>query len=153
MALAGQLGVTRLGVSPEKLAPDVKRLNPLEKIRNLPSQNFASLFQAIVFLPLLALAVCAVVGQNLAAYAGLVRDGLGPALVVVGASLKNFLWKSRVPVSGDRLPRLHPRDTAAQQVAANDQAGSARRIQRDRRRSADQGTACGASSATWRAAT
>ena len=94
VALAGQLGVTRLGVSLNKLAPDVKRMNPLEKVKNLPSQNFASLFQAIVFLPLLALAVCAVVGQNLAAYTGLVRVGLGPALVVVGASLKNFLWKA-----------------------------------------------------------
>jgi flagellar biosynthetic protein FlhB len=94
VALAGQLGVTRLGVSLNKLAPDPKRLNPLQKIRNLPGQNFSSFFQALVFLPLLVLAVIAVAGRNLAAYAGLVRVGLGPALAVVGGSLKNFLWKA-----------------------------------------------------------
>ena len=94
VALAGQLGVTRLGVSLHKLAPDPKRLNPLQKIRNLPGQNFGSFFQALLFLPLLVLAVCAVAGQNLAAYAGLMRAGLGPALVVVAGSLKNFMWKA-----------------------------------------------------------
>lgn len=94
VALAGQLGVTRLGVSLQKLAPDPKRLNPLQKIRNLPGQNFSSFFQALLFLPLLALAVWAVAGQNLTAYAGLVRVGLAPALAVVAGSLKNFLWKA-----------------------------------------------------------
>jgi flagellar biosynthesis protein FlhB len=94
VALAGQLGVTRLGVSLQKLAPDPKRLDPLQKIRSLPSQNLSAFFQALLFLPLLVMAVWAVAGQNLASYAGLVRVGLGPALAVVGASLKNFLWKA-----------------------------------------------------------
>src|SRR5579871_5624869 len=80
IALAGQLASTRLGLSPAKLQPDLKRLNPLEKIRSLPNQNFASFFQALVFLPLLMGAVWAIAGQNLSAYAGLAREGLGPGL-------------------------------------------------------------------------
>jgi flagellar biosynthetic protein FlhB len=91
---AGQLGCTRLGVSLQKLAPDPKRLNPLQKIRNIPSQNAASFFQALLFLPLLVLAVWAVAGQNLTAYAGLAREGVVPALLFVAGSLKNFLWKA-----------------------------------------------------------
>jgi flagellar biosynthetic protein FlhB len=94
VALAGQLGTTRLGLSPQKLAPDIKRLNPLEKMKNLLSQNSASLLQALVFLPVLVLAVTSVVSQNMAAYAGLARQSVGPALVLLASSLKGFLWKA-----------------------------------------------------------
>lgn len=94
VALAGQLASTRLGLSPTKLAPDVKRLNPLQKIRSLPPQNFASFLQALVFLPLLIGAVWAVAGQNMQSYAGFTRAGLGPALHTLADSLKSFLWKA-----------------------------------------------------------
>jgi flagellar biosynthesis protein FlhB len=93
-ALAGQLASTRLGLSPTKLAPDVKRLNPLQKIRSLPGQNFAAFLQALVFLPLLIGAVCAVAGQNMLTYAGFARTGLWPALQTLADSLKSFLWKA-----------------------------------------------------------
>jgi hypothetical protein len=77
------------------LAPDIKRLNPLEKMKNLLSQNSASLLQALVFLPVLVLAVTSVVSQNMAAYAGLARQSVGPALVLLASSLKGFLfWKA-----------------------------------------------------------
>lgn len=94
VAAAGQLASTRLGLSPSKLAPDIKRLNPLEKLRNVPSQNFASFAQALIFLPLLLGAVYAVARENLGAYAGLARESLTPALFVLGASIKNFLWRA-----------------------------------------------------------
>ncbi len=93
-ALAGQLASTRLGLSPSKLAPDPKRLNPLEKIRSVPRQNFASFFQALLFLPLLIGAVCAVAGQNAVVYAGFARIGLVPALQTLAGSLKSFFWKT-----------------------------------------------------------
>ena len=92
--LAGQLASTRLGFSPTKLAPDPKRLSPLEKLRSLPSQNFASFLQALLFLPLLIGAVCAVAGQNLVTYADFAREGLWPALRTLADSLRSFLWKA-----------------------------------------------------------
>ncbi|HTR38452.1 MAG TPA: EscU/YscU/HrcU family type III secretion system export apparatus switch protein [Bryobacteraceae bacterium] len=94
VALAGQLASTRLGLSPQKLAPDVKRLNPLEKIRTLPQQNAASFVQAVVFLPLLALAVYKIASENLNAYVGLIHQSLQPALHVVTTSIRDFLWKA-----------------------------------------------------------
>jgi flagellar biosynthesis protein FlhB len=93
-ALAAQLGSTRLGFSMQNLAPDPKRLNPLEKIRNVPRQNAAAFLQALVFLPLLALAVYEIAGANLAAYASLARQGLPSALHVLNHSLRDFLWKA-----------------------------------------------------------
>lgn len=94
VVLASQLASTRLGVSLHRLVPDPKRLDPLQKIRNVPPQNVASFFQAVLFLPLLALAVYTIARQNLAAYAGLARVGLGPALTVVSSSLQDLLWKA-----------------------------------------------------------
>jgi flagellar biosynthetic protein FlhB len=93
-ALVAQLASTRLGVSFQKLAPDPKRLNPFEKIRTLPQQNMAAFFQALIFLPLVGLAVWKVGRQNVAAYAGLARQGLAPALQIVAGSLQAFLWKA-----------------------------------------------------------
>jgi flagellar biosynthetic protein FlhB len=40
------------------------------------------------------LAVWAVAGGNLTAYAGLARQGLAPALHLVAGSVENFLWKA-----------------------------------------------------------
>jgi flagellar biosynthetic protein FlhB len=94
VALAAQLGSTRLGVSLHKLAPDPKRLNPFQKIRNVPQQNMASFLQALLFLPLLGLAVYSIAGANLASYAGLSRGGLQSALRVVSGSVKDLLWKA-----------------------------------------------------------
>jgi flagellar biosynthetic protein FlhB len=94
VALTAQLGSTRLGISVKKLAPDLKRLSPLEKIRNVPRQNGSSFMQALVFLPLMALAVYSIARSNLEAYASLARVGVWPALMVIGGSLKDLLWKA-----------------------------------------------------------
>ncbi len=93
-ALAAQLGSTRLGLSLQNLAPDPKRLNPLEKLRNVPRQNAAAFLQAVLFLPFLALAVYKIAGANLSAYAGLAREGLEPALLLISNSFRDFLWKA-----------------------------------------------------------
>ena len=94
VALTAQLGSTRLGVSFQKLAPELKRLNPLEKIKNVPRQNAASFMQALLFLPLMALAVYTIAQSNLAAYAGLARVSIWPTLIVIGSSLNDLLWKA-----------------------------------------------------------
>jgi len=94
VALAGQLGSTRLGISLHRLAPDPKRLDPLQKLRTVPRQNTAACLQAIVFVPLLALAVWTIASENISAYAGLARQSLAPALAIVTGTLQDFLWKA-----------------------------------------------------------
>ena len=94
VALAAQLGSTRLGLSLKNLMPDVKRLNPLQKIKNVARQNLASFVQALIFLPLLALAVYKIESANMAALTGLARASLEPALGVVSNVFRDFLWKA-----------------------------------------------------------
>src|ERR1051326_8360881 len=50
--LGVRLATTRFGLSLKRLAPDPARLNPLSRLRELPSQNIASLCQAAFMLPL-----------------------------------------------------------------------------------------------------
>jgi flagellar biosynthetic protein FlhB len=94
IALAVQLGSTRLGLAPQKLAPDLKRLSPLEKLRNLPSQNMAAVFESLLFLPLLIFAVTAAASRNLSAFTGMVHQGPLPALATVSHSIEGFLWQA-----------------------------------------------------------
>jgi len=94
VALAGQLGSTKLGISFNKLAPDLKRLNPLQKIKSLPSQNLAAVGQALLFLPLMGWAVYTIASVNLSSYATLTREGLVPALHVVFGSLADLMCKA-----------------------------------------------------------
>jgi flagellar biosynthetic protein FlhB len=63
-------------------------------LRNIPRQNAAAVVQAVLFLPLLALAVYKIAGGNLATYANLARQGLPAALQVISASFRDFLWKA-----------------------------------------------------------
>jgi flagellar biosynthesis protein FlhB len=94
VALVAQLGSTRLGLSLHNLLPDPSRNNPLQKLRNVPRQNAAAFLQAVLFLPLLALAVYKMAGANIAAYASLARESLPPALRTIGDTFRDFLWKA-----------------------------------------------------------
>src|SRR5579872_1454664 len=68
ITIAVQLGVTRMGISLKKLTPDIKRLNPLAKLRELPKQNLPSLLQAMVMIPVFGLSVYYLVADNFAGF-------------------------------------------------------------------------------------
>lgn len=147
VALAGQLASTRLGISLHRLVPDPKRLNPVEKLRTLPQQNAASLLQAIVFLPLIALAVWKIATENLAAYAGLAGQSLMPALRVLTGSIQEFLWKAAIlflaigcldflrvrkrHLRALRMSKQEVRDELKETEGNPQTKGRVRRIQRD----------------------
>jgi len=94
ISLAAQLGTTRLGVSLTRLTPDFSRLNPLPKLRDLPGQNLAASFQALLIFPILSLAVYAIVGENLTRYLALPALALSPALRTIGDSYMSLLWRA-----------------------------------------------------------
>ena len=147
ISLAGQLASTRLGFAPQKLAPDPKRLNPLQKIKNLPSQNGASFVQALFFVPLMALAVYTIAKQNLALDAGLAHESLLPALQAVAVSVKALLWKAallfalfggldflrvyRRHYKSLRMSKQELRDEMKETEGNPQMKGRIRRIQRD----------------------
>jgi flagellar biosynthesis protein FlhB len=147
VSLAAQLASTRLGVSLKTLAPDLKRLNPLQKLQNVPQQNAASFLEAVVFLPLLALAVYKIESGNLAAFADLARENLGPSLDLIGASFRDFLWKAALlfcvvglldfvrvykrHYQSLRMTKLEVRDEAKETEGNPQTKARVRRIQRD----------------------
>jgi len=93
-ALAAQLISTQLGVSLKKLAPDLKRLNPLARLKELPRQNVPALLRAIVMLPLFGLAVYGIIRDNLSTYLALPFQSAESGFRQAGGTLGALLWKA-----------------------------------------------------------
>jgi flagellar biosynthetic protein FlhB len=92
--LGMQLAATQLGVSLKKLTPDLQRLNPLSKVRELPKQNLPALLRAAVMLPLFGMAIYGIVRDNLFAYMALPFQGVESGFGQVCGSLGTLLWKA-----------------------------------------------------------
>jgi len=88
-----QMAVTRFGFAGAKLAPDLKRLNPVSKLTSLPAQNFAALFQAVFIIGLFSLVVAELVRENEEAFLRLPLMGIEVAWETVRRSLASLLWK------------------------------------------------------------
>ena len=92
--LGVQLAVSQFGVSLKKLAPDLKRLNPLSRLRELPKQNLPALLRAAVMLPLFALAVYGIIRDNLFAYMALPFQSVESGFRQACGSFGTLLWKA-----------------------------------------------------------
>jgi flagellar biosynthetic protein FlhB len=94
ITLAVQLGVTRLGVSMKKLSPDMKRLNPLSRLKELPRQNVSSFVQATIMIPVFGAAVYFLVKDNVESYLMLPLQSVQNGAVLVASSVQTLLWKA-----------------------------------------------------------
>jgi len=89
-----QLGVTRIGVSFKKVAPDFKRLNPLNKLRELPKQNLPSLLQAMIMIPAFGAAVYFLVKDDFQTFLSLPLRSVPAGASYAAASIQTLLWKA-----------------------------------------------------------
>jgi flagellar biosynthetic protein FlhB len=94
LSLATQLATTRLGISLEKLVPDVKRLNPLRKLTTLPGQNLPIFLEALLLLPLIGYVVYYEVSENLDSFLELPWMGVQPAIARIGSTIETLLWRA-----------------------------------------------------------
>ena len=92
--LALRLGTTRFGFSLKKLTPDFKRLNPLARLRELPRQNFSSLVEASILLPVLLGAVYIIARDRLEMVLALPLAGVEAGARFLGASMMELFWKA-----------------------------------------------------------
>ena len=145
-----RLLTTRFGLSLKKLAPDVSRLNPLARLRELPRQNLPSLFQAIVLLPVFLWAVWAIARDRLDAFLALPLSSVESDCRFLTATLMGLFWKAAMVFLGFgavdlfRQLRRHQRELRMtrqevreeiKDVEGNPQMKSRiRRLQRDRAR-------------------
>jgi flagellar biosynthesis protein FlhB len=94
IALAIQLLVTGFGVSVKKLTPDFKRLNPMDRLRQLPRQNLPAALQAAIMIPVFAAAVYFAVTENLATFLSMPVSNLRNGISLIGVSIIALLWKA-----------------------------------------------------------
>ena len=64
--LCAQFAMTQFGLAPQKLAPDVNRLLPFNRLKNLPRQNMHAALEAVIALPVLAVLLWIVVSDSAA---------------------------------------------------------------------------------------
>jgi flagellar biosynthetic protein FlhB len=145
-----QMGATNLGFSLARLSPKFERLNPMNKLKDLPGNNAVSFLQAVIMIPLMMWLTWTMVRDRLtdilrlpmlpasvsaAAAGALIRDGLKKSafvLVIFGAVMlarERAKYTSRLKMSKQEI-RDEAKDTDGNpQIKAR-----IRRIQREMRR-------------------
>jgi len=94
VTLAIRLGTTRFGFSLTKLAPDLQRLSPLSKLRELPRQNLSALVQAVLMLPLFLGAVYVIAREHLETILLLPMQSVESGFRFLGVSLMDLFWRA-----------------------------------------------------------
>lgn len=94
LTLAIRLGTTRFGFSFKKLAPDLRRLDPLSKIRELPRQNLSTLIESLFLLPLFLGAVYYIARDKLETLLLLPLHSVESGARFLGVSLMELFWKA-----------------------------------------------------------
>lgn len=94
VGMLAQLSVTGFGISGAKFKPDLNRLNPAQKLKDLPKQNLRATLEAAVLLPLLLAALYLVVRPGLAEYMSLPFASVEQAAGRVGESVAALLWRA-----------------------------------------------------------
>ncbi len=89
-----QLIVTRMGVSLKGLTPNLGRLNPMNKVKQLPKQNLASLLQAVVMIPVFGFVLYALVRDNFDTFFLLPLRSIASSALLVASSIQSLLWKA-----------------------------------------------------------
>ncbi len=91
---ATHLAVTRLGFAAKNLAPQLERVSPLSRLRQLPRQNLPLFFQAVVLLPVFGAAVWGVVKDNLNTLAAMPLENVQTGARAAAASIESLIWKA-----------------------------------------------------------
>ena len=86
--------VTGFGISLKKLTPDLSRLSPFSKMRQLPRQNIQSVIQASIMIPVFAIAIYYLIADKIEIYLTLPLRGLEDGTQRMVTSLLSLLWKA-----------------------------------------------------------
>jgi len=150
VTFALQLLTTNFGFSTKRLMPELSRLNPMGKMKDLMRQNIPALVQALVLLPVFGYIVYAITRVHLVEYYNLPNQSLSAGLHVVTSSLSDLLWKAaggflifglvnmfrqRRQYEGDlKMSKQEIKDEHKQNEGNPQMKSRIRRLQRDLRR-------------------
>jgi flagellar biosynthetic protein FlhB len=92
--LAVQLAVTKLGFSLHRLVPEMSKLDPLKRLKELPKQNLGAALQATATLAFCLVALYHVASRNADTFYLLPLAPLDSSMRRVFAAIGDLLWKS-----------------------------------------------------------
>ena len=93
-SVATQFAVTRFGLSLKTIAPDISRLNPINKLRQIPRQNLPALGQAMLIFPVCGYAVYLIARERVDGLMLLPFQGVAAGTRVIGESILTLLWRA-----------------------------------------------------------
>lgn len=93
-ALVAQLAASRLGVSVKKLMPDLQRLNPMSRLKELPSQNVSQFLRSALLLPLFLGVAAWLVWTHSRQFLYLPLMPWAQGVMVVGQSLRDLIERA-----------------------------------------------------------
>ena len=96
IGLLMHLGQTGFALSAKKLTPDLNRLNPLAKLRDLPGENLLQTFKAVVLLPLFGAVLWHIVTSRLDLFLSLAAMTARAGTVAVSHAVMDLLMKAAV---------------------------------------------------------
>jgi flagellar biosynthetic protein FlhB len=96
IGLLMHLSQTGFVLSTKKLAPDINRLNPLAKLRDLPGENLTQTFKAVVLLPLFGLVLWQIVSSRLETFLSLAAMTASAGTLAVSHAVLDLLIKAAV---------------------------------------------------------
>lgn len=88
------LAVTRMQFSVKKLTPDPERLNPLNRIKQLPRQNLVATVQSLILLPVFAGAIYAAAANQAERFIVLPMANVRTGLFTITSQMQSLLWKA-----------------------------------------------------------
>ncbi|MBI3471986.1 MAG: EscU/YscU/HrcU family type III secretion system export apparatus switch protein [Candidatus Solibacter usitatus] len=94
VTLGAQLAITRGGFSAKRLRPTLGHFNPMNKLREIPRQNLATLIQSVVLLAAFGGIIYLVAKENVERFFSLPLAPLQKGLTLFHESLSDLLWKA-----------------------------------------------------------
>lgn len=94
VTMAVQLAITGGGTSGKRLSPQLKFLNPLNRLRELPRQNMATLIQSVIVLVVFGISIYAYSAANIEAFLSLPLYPLRAGLYLFRESIWDLLKKA-----------------------------------------------------------
>lgn len=93
LALAVQLGVTRMGLAWNRLRPDFSRLSPLSRLRQIGSENVSGLGRSLLAIPLFGWLLYSSVREQSSMYLALTRLHVRAGAAEAAQMLASLLWR------------------------------------------------------------
>jgi flagellar biosynthetic protein FlhB len=92
--LAAQLAVTRFGFNLGRLAPQLNRLNPFARLKDLPGQNLKAVSEAVLLIVVLGLFLRSFISSHAEALLRLPLGSVRAAAGQISEAVDSLLWKA-----------------------------------------------------------